>query len=77
MPPSGWSIQVASSSTTALANDAVAKLARDGFPGGYVVPDGAAFKVRVGRVATRADADALLARVRARYPSAFVVEERP
>jgi len=72
-----WSIQIASSSTTALANDAVAKLGRDGFPGGYVVQDGAAYKVRVGKVATRAEADALLARVRAKYPSAFVVEERP
>jgi hypothetical protein len=74
---STWSIQVASSSTTALANEAVAKLGRDGFPGGYVVPDGAVFKVRVGKVATRADADALLVRVRGKYPSAFVVEERP
>jgi len=74
---STWSIQIASSSTTALANDAVAKLGRDGFPGGYVVPDGAVFKVRVGKLPARADADALLARVRAKYPSAFVVEERP
>jgi hypothetical protein len=72
-----WSIQIASSSTTALANDAVAKLARDGFPGGYVVQDGATYKVRVGKVAARADADELLARVRTKYPSAFVVEERP
>ena len=74
---STWSIQIASSSTTALANDAVAKLGRDGFPGGYVVPDGAVFKVRVGKLPARADADALLARVRVKYPSAFVVEERP
>jgi len=71
-----WSVQVASSSTTAFANDAVAKLARDGFPGGYSFPDGATFKIRVGKVATRAEADALLARVRTKYPSAFVVEER-
>jgi hypothetical protein len=70
-----WAVQVASSSTTALANEAVAKLARDGFPGGYVVPDGAAFKVRVGRSAERPEVDALLARVRAKYPSAFVVSE--
>jgi hypothetical protein len=74
---STWSIQVASSSTTALANDAIAKLARDGFPGGYVFPEGAVFKVRVGKLPARADADALLARVRAKYSSAFVVEERP
>jgi hypothetical protein len=72
-----WSVQVASSSTQALADDAVARLARDGFPGGYVVRDGATFKVRVGRLAARADVDALLARVRARYGSAFVIEERP
>jgi hypothetical protein len=74
---STWSVQIASSSTPALANDAVAKLGRDGFPGGYVVPDGAVFKVRVGKLPARSDADALLARVRAKYPSAFVVEERP
>lgn len=72
-----WSVQVASSSTQALAEDAVARLAREGFPGAYVVRDGAAFKVRVGRLAARPDVDALLARVRARYSSAFVVEERP
>ncbi len=70
-----FSVQVASSSTQAFANDAVAKLARDGFPGGYAFPDGAAFKIRVGKVATRAEADALLARVRTKYPSAFVVSE--
>jgi hypothetical protein len=75
--PTAWSVQIASSSTTALANEAVAKLGRDGFPGGYVVPDGAVFKVRVGKLPARSDADALLARVRAKYPSAFVVEERP
>jgi hypothetical protein len=72
-----WSVQVASSSTQALADDAVARLAREGFPGAYVIRDGAAFKVRLGRLAARADVDALLARVRARYSSAFVVEERP
>jgi hypothetical protein len=33
--------------------------------------------VRVGKLPARSDADALLARVRAKYPSAFVVEERP
>jgi len=72
-----WSIQVASSSSTGLGNDAIAKLARDGFAGGYLFPDGATFKVRVGKLPARADADALLARVRAKYPSAFVVEEHP
>jgi hypothetical protein len=77
VPLSTWSVQVASSSTQALADDAVTRLAREGFAGGYVVRDGATFKVRVGRLAARADADALLARVRTRYSSAFVVEERP
>jgi hypothetical protein len=72
-----FSVQVASSSTTALANDAIAKLARDGFPGGYSFADGATFKVRVGKLPGRADADALLARIRVKYPSAFVVEEKP
>ena len=72
-----WSIQVASSSSTGLGNDAIAKLGRDGFAGGYLFPDGATFKVRVGKLPARADADALLARVRAKYPSAFVVEEHP
>jgi cell division septation protein DedD len=72
-----WSVQVASSSTTALANDFIAKLGREGFPGAYSVPDGAAYKVRVGKLPARADADALLVRVRAKYPSAFVVEEKP
>ena len=74
---STWSVQVASSSTTALGNDAIAKLGRDGFAGGYLFPDGATFKVRVGKLPARTDADALLARVRAKYPSAFVVEEKP
>ena len=72
-----FSIQVASSSTQALADDLVRRLARDGFSNAYVVKDGAAFKVRVGRVPQRAQADTLLARVRAKYPQAFIVEERP
>ncbi len=77
VPRSTWSVQIASSSTQALADDAVARLAREGFPGAYVVRDGVAFKVRVGRLTARADVDALLTRVRTRYSSAFVVEERP
>lgn len=75
--PSTWSVQVASSSTQALADDLVRRLAHDGFADAYVVRDGAAFKVRVGRQPQRADVDALLLRVRAKYPPAFVVEERP
>ncbi|HET7041015.1 MAG TPA: SPOR domain-containing protein [Gemmatimonadales bacterium] len=72
-----WSVQVASSSTQANADALVARLARDGFPGGYVVPDGAAFKVRVGKFPTRDAVDQLLGRMRAKYPGAFVVESRP
>ncbi|MBW8771670.1 MAG: SPOR domain-containing protein [Gemmatimonadetes bacterium] len=72
-----WTIQVASSRTRALANDLVARLARDGFPGARVEQDGTAFKVRVGNLSTRAEVDALLARVRAKYPQAFVVGGRP
>ncbi|MEP6745660.1 MAG: SPOR domain-containing protein [Gemmatimonadota bacterium] len=75
--PSAFSIQVASSSTQALADDLIRRLARDGFANSYIVKDGAAFKVRVGRLPQRADADTLLARVRAKYPQAFIVEERP
>ena len=75
--PTTWAIQVASSSTQANADDLVRRLARDGFADGYVVREGSAFKVRVGRLAQRADADQLLARVRAKYAQAFVVEVRP
>jgi hypothetical protein len=74
-PHGCWSVQVASSSTQALADDAVARLAREGFPDAYRVRDGGTFKVRVGPLSTRAEADALLARIRVRYTSAFVVQE--
>ncbi|HWA40648.1 MAG TPA: SPOR domain-containing protein, partial [Gemmatimonadales bacterium] len=76
-PATTWSVQVASSSTQVLANDLVARLARDGFPGAHVEREGAAFKVRLGNFTTRSDVDAYLARVRAKYPQAFVVEVRP
>ena len=75
--PSAWAVQVASSSTQANADDLVRRLARDGFAGAYIIRDGAALKIRVGRLSARADADQLLARVRAKYPQAFVVEVRP
>ena len=74
---STWAVQVASSSTQALADDLVTRLARDGFTGARVEREGAAFKVRVGSFATRSDVDAYLARVRAKYPEAFVVEVHP
>ena len=74
---STWAVQVASSSTQANADDLVRRLARDGFAGAYIIRDGAALKIRVGRLGQRADADQLLARVRAKYPQAFVVEVRP
>ena len=72
-----WSVQVASSSTQANADALIARLTRDGFAGGYVVQDGTAFKVRVGKFATRDAVDQLLGRMRAKYPGAFVVESRP
>lgn len=72
-----WTIQVASSRTQALANDLVSRLARDGFRDARVERDGAAFKVRVGYVSTRPEIDSLLARVRAKYPQAFVVGGHP
>ena len=72
-----FAVQVASSSTQALADDLVTRLARDGFTGARVEREGAAFKVRVGSFATRSDVDAYLARVRAKYPQAFVVEVHP
>ncbi len=72
-----WSVQVASSANQNNADDLVNRLARDGFTSGYVIRDGTAFKVRVGKLAQRADADALLARIRVKHPQAFVVEERP
>ena len=72
-----WSVQVAASSTEANADALVVRLARDGFAGGYVVKDGAAFKVRVGKFTTRDAVDQLLGRMRSKYPSAFVVESRP
>ncbi len=76
-PQSAFAVQIASSSTQALANDLLQRLARDGFANTYVVRDGAAFKVRVGRFTARSDVDTLLTRVRAKYPQAFVIEERP
>jgi hypothetical protein len=75
--PTVWAIQVASSSTQVNADDLVRRLARDGFADAYIVRDGAAFKIRLGRLPQRPDADQLLARVRAKYPQAFVVEVRP
>ncbi len=72
-----FTVQIASSSTQPLADDLVRRLARDGFSGAYVVRDGAAFKVRLGRLGQRAEADVLLSRVRVTHPQAFVVEERP
>ena len=74
---STWAVQVASSSTQALADELVARLTRDGFPGARVEREGAAFKVRVGSFAARADVDAYLTRVRVKYPQAFVVEVHP
>lgn len=78
-PPrlSVWAVQVASSANQNNADDLVNRLARDGFTGGYVIHDGNTFKVRVGKLAQRADADALLARIRTKHPQAFVVEDRP
>lgn len=75
--PSGWSVQVASSSTQANADALIARLTHDGFAGGYVVKDGAAFKIRVGRFTARTGADALVGRMRTKYPSVFVVESHP
>ena len=75
--PGDWSVQVASSTSQANADALVARLARDGFAGGYVVKDGAALKIRVGRFPARTGADSLLGRMRSKYPSAFVVESRP
>ena len=75
--PSAWSVQVASSTSQANVDALIARLARDGFPGGYVVKDGATLKVRVGNFSARAQVDQLLGRMRSKYPSAFVVESRP
>ena len=75
--PTAFSVQVASSTNQHNADDLVDRLARDGFTGGFVIRDGTAFKVRVGKLPQRADADALLARIRAKHPQAFVVEDRP
>lgn len=75
--PTAFTVQVASSSTQANADALIARLTKDGFRGGYTVTDGAAIKVRVGRFAARADADALAGRMRAKYPSVFVVGVAP
>lgn len=72
-----WAVQVASSSTQALADDLVSRLARDGFTGARVDREGGAFKVRVGSFAARSDVDAYLARIRTKYPQAFAVEVGP
>jgi hypothetical protein len=72
-----WSVQIASSSTRAFADDQVNRLVREGFQPARVVVQGSVFKVMVGPANSRAAADSLLQRVRTKYPSAFVVEERP
>lgn len=76
-PQSVFAVQVASSSTQALADDLVRRLAREQIPNAYVVRDGTAFKVRLGRFPVRSSADSLLVHVRIRHPQAFVVEVLP
>ena len=76
-PPTAFTVQVASSSTQANADALVARLTKDGFRGGYTVTDGGAIKVRIGHFTARADADALAGRMRAKYPSVFVVGVAP
>lgn len=74
---STWSVQVAASASQVNADALVQRLARDGHPGAYVVAEGGVFKVRLGRLPARADADALAAELRRGYGPVFVVEERP
>jgi hypothetical protein len=71
-----WSVQVASSSTQALADDLVRQLARDTITA-TVLREGNAFKVRVGPFPERLLADVMLVKIRRKHPTAFVVEVRP
>ena len=77
-PQSTYAVQVAVASTRPNAEVLIRKLTQEGFEGGRIFVEGGVFKVRVGRPnADRAAVDIMLARVRTRYPKAFVIEERP
>jgi sporulation related protein len=77
-PQSAFTIQVAVASSRPNAEALVRKLTQEGLPGGRIFAEGGAFKVRLGRPnADRPAVEVQLLEVRKKYPSAFVVEERP
>lgn len=72
-----YSVQVASLGTSAQATSVAEMLGRDGFTPHVVKDSTGAFKVRAGKFATRAEADAYARKLRSKYGPVFVVEERP
>jgi cell division septation protein DedD len=72
-----WTVQVAALKTDAQATSVAEMLAKDGFKPHVVTdPDGTR-KVRAGKFATRAEADAYARRLRQKYGPVFVVQETP
>ena len=72
-----YTVQVASLATNAQATSVAEMLGRDGFSPHIVKDSSGAFKVRAGKFATRAEADAYARKLRSKYGPVFVVEERP
>ncbi|HEX6535779.1 MAG TPA: SPOR domain-containing protein [Gemmatimonadaceae bacterium] len=72
----GYTVQVAAYSTRKYAEKLRATLAARGYDA-RVVDSGKIFRVRVGRYATRAEADAAAARMRASKMSVYVTEAEP
>lgn len=71
-----YAVQVAAVGNPKAADNVMRQLAGNGFDP-HIVADGGLFKVRVGRFATRAEADALVARLKTAIGgSPFVVVER-
>lgn len=72
-----YTVQVASLATNAQATSVAEMLGKDGFAPHIVKDPTGAFKVRAGKFATRAEADAYAKKLRSKYGPVFVVEESP
>ena len=72
-----YTVQVASLATNAQATTVAEMLGKDGFSPHIVKDPTGAFKVRAGKFATRAEADAYAKKLRSKYGPVFVVEETP
>jgi cell division septation protein DedD len=72
-----FTVQVASLKTETQATSLAEMLGKDGFAPHIVNEADGSRKVRAGRFATRAEADAWARKLRVKYGPVFVVEERP